>query len=178
MGIATERATAATSATVTITAAPAFVGITNSPNNWTINGLTHSGFVKNNTVYWSNPLGDTTTPTVGGATDGECYFTITNSSTIPTNVTLNISDFTGGDADPNTNAGTNNATAFGAYGYYSGLAMANKVVAKTTGSDVLIASLAGLTNKKWGIEIKLQADDWTSATNMTGTATITAISAE
>jgi uncharacterized membrane protein len=177
-GIATSPANAATSATVTITAAPAFVGITNDPNTWTINGLTHSGFVKNNTVYWSNPTDDQTTPTAGGATDGQCRFTLTNASTVPTNITLSIADFSGGDAIKNGNIGTSNTTHYGAYGYYSGLAMASKVIAQSSGSDPLIVSLAGLTNKKWGIEIKMQTVDWTSATNMTAVATITAISSE
>ena len=176
--VVVERAQAATSATVTITAQPAFVGIANSPSTWTVNNFTHSGFVKNNTVYYSNPTGDNLQPTGGGVLATECAFNMTNTSTVATNITLNIANFTGGDADANTNLGTNNATAFGAYGYYTGLAYANKVIAKTTASGVLIPNLAALTYKGWGIEIKLQANDWTSASNMTTTAVITAIAAE
>jgi hypothetical protein len=177
--VITESAQAVTSATVTITSAPAFVGISNAPNTWTINGITRSGYSKNDTTYYSNPLGDITIP-ANPVVDAACRFTITNTSTIATNITLNISDFSGGDASPNTNAGTNNATAFGAYGYATGMATyaTDKKIAKTTGSDQFVTNLAGTTDKKWGIEIKTQANDWVSSTNMTATATITAISSE
>ena len=42
-------ALAATSQNVTVTATPAFISISNTPTTWTVNGLTGSGVIAENT---------------------------------------------------------------------------------------------------------------------------------
>jgi len=165
--------TAATSQDVTVTAVPAFISISNTPGTWTINGITGSGVIAPNTTYYTNPLGDASSPGVT-VVDGECRFTVTNTSTVATDITVNFPNHTGGDASTNSGTGNNAATSFGAYGYYSGMTYTNKVIAKASGSNPLISNLAATTNFKWGLEYKSQTSAWTSGTSMTSTVTITA----
>lgn len=164
---------AATSAAVTVTATPGFIGIANSPGTWTINGIIGSGVILKGTAYYANPLGDTTSPSAT-VVDGECQFTITNTSTIATDLAVNFADFTGGDAMTNSGDGTNTANTFGAWSYVSGMTYSGKVVAQATGSAVLKDALAATTDIKWGVEVLIKADDFTSATAMSSTITITA----
>lgn len=166
-------AMADTSQNVTVTATPSYVSIANSPGTWTINGITGGGTILPNTTYYSNPLGDTTSPSAT-VVDGECRFTVTNTSTVATNIVVNFPNHSGGDASTNSNTGSNGATSFGAYAYYSGMTYANKVIAKATGSDNLITGQAATTDFKWGLEYTSQSDAWTSSTSMTSTVTITA----
>jgi len=163
---------AATSADVTITGTPTFIAITGT-DSWTINGLTGDSKMDVNTTYYSNPLGDTTSPSAT-VVDGECKFTVTNaSSNVALDLTVNIGNFSGGDAMTNSNLGTNGANSFGAYTYYSGMTYTGKVIGKTTGSAALYSDWSGST-LKWGIELKTQSGAWTSGTAETSTATITA----
>jgi hypothetical protein len=159
---------------VTVTATPSYLGISNAPTTWTLNEYSGNNTIQADTIYYSNPLGDTTPPSAT-VVDGECRFTITNTSSVPTYVVINISNFTGG-SDPMTNseAGTNGAGTFGAYSWYSGMTYPDdKVIAKTTGSDNLTSSLAANTDLKWGMEVKTQSDAWTGGTSSTATITIT-----
>jgi len=162
-----------TSQDVTVTAQPAFISISNAPNSWTINGITGSGKIDKDTTYYSNPLGDTVSPS-STVVDEECRFTITNTSSVAIDLTANFPDHTGGDASTNSNTGSPGATSFGAYGYYSGMLYANKVVMQSSSSSVLKDGLAAETNIKWGIEYSSQTNDWTSGTAMTSTVVITA----
>jgi hypothetical protein len=164
---------AATSQDVTVTASPAFIGIANAPSTWTLNGITGGGKANINTTYYANPLGDTTAPSAT-VVDGECRFTITNTSTIATDLTVNIGHFTGGDAMQNGDTGANGANQYGAYSWCSGMLYSGKVIAKTTGSGVMKDALAATTNIKWGAEILTQTDAWSSASDQTATMTITA----
>lgn len=166
-------ALAATSQDVTVTATPSFISISNSPGTWTIGGITGSGKILPNTVYYSNPLGDTTSPSTT-VVDGECRFTLTNTSTVAIDLTVNFPNHTGGDASTNSNLGTNDTTKFGAYSYFSGVLFANKVIAKASSSDVTYSNLAATTNIKWGLMYKSQSNDWTSGSAMSSTVTISA----
>lgn len=163
-----------TSQNVDVTATPAFISISNAPSTWTINGITGSGVIAPNTTYYSNPGGDTVSPTVGGATDGECRFTITNTSTVAINLTVLFPHHTGGDASTNSDAGTNGATSFGAKTYFTGQASAAWVVAKNTGSAVGKSALGAGVGIKWGLIYISQSNAWGSGTNMTSTVNITA----
>ena len=165
---------------ITVTATPSFIGITNAPEDWDINdivGVGNKGFILPDTVYYSNPLGDCTVPS-DDVVDGECRFTVTNASTIPTDLTVNFPDHAGGDASTNSDAGTNDTTKFGAYVYCTGMTYSSgKVVCKKAASDALKEDLAGTTNIKWGITYESQSDAWTSADAMTSTVVITATAA-
>ena len=163
--------------TVTVTATPSFVSISNAPGTWTLNGITGNGGIEIGTTYYSNPLGDTTPPSAT-VLDTECQFTITNTSTVITNVMVNIEDFTGGsDEMTNSNAGTNGAGSFGAYSWYEGMTTysSSKVIAETNASvsEILYSNLAAGAPLKWGMEILTQSDAWAGNTSSTADITIT-----
>lgn len=179
LSLSVTPALADTSQEVTITASPAFMAISNAPTTWVPNdivgdGVTPKGYISPDTVYHSNPLGDATTPS-DPVVDGECRFTITNTSNVATDLTVNFPDHTGGDASTNSDLGTNGATTFGAYSYCTGMTYSTgKVIAKTTGSDAMKENLAATTDIKWGLTYESQTNAWTSGTNMASTVTITA----
>ena len=166
---------AATDQDVTVTAKPSFIAIANAPSTWTINGLTGSGVIVVDTIYYSNPLGDTTVPSDDPIVDGECRFTITNTSTVAVDLTVNFPNHAGGDASTNNDDGANAAGAFGAYSYFSGDNFSDdKVVAKAAASDAAYGNLSAVTNIKWGLMYESQTDAWTSGDNMTSTVNIAA----
>jgi hypothetical protein len=169
-------ALADTSADVTITATPYFIGISNDPSTWTLNGITGSSVVLVDTKYYSNPLGDTTAPSAT-VVNGECRFTLTNDSTIDIDLKVTVGAFSGGDADmTNSDDGSNDATHFGAYAWYSGMTYANKVIAKSAASDDLYSSYSG-SSLKWGAEIETRTGAWTGGDASTATMTIAATAA-
>ena len=169
----------AASQDVTVTATPAFIAIANAPGDWDLNdivgdGVTPKGTVGPDTYYYSNPLGDELEPS-DPIVDGECRFTITNTSTIATDLTVLFPDYVGGDASTNSDDGSNGAATFGAYSYFSGDDYStDKVVAKSVGSDVGLDALAATTNIKWGLACETQTGAWTSAVAMVSTVSITA----
>lgn len=175
--VMTGPASAATYQDITVTATPSFISISNAPGTWDVNdivGVGNKGFIAVDTVYHSNPLGDCTTPS-DPVVDGECRFTITNTSTVPTDLTVDFPDHTGGDASTNSNLGTNDTTKFGAYSYCTGMTYSTgKVIAKATGSDPMKEDLAATTDLKWGLTYESQSNAWTSGTAMTSTVVITA----
>jgi hypothetical protein len=174
--VATLPVLAATTQDVTVTATPSFISIANAPATWALDGITGDSRVDINTVYYANPLGDTTAPAGANVVDGECRFTITNSSTVAIDLSVNCGNFTGGDAMTNTDTGNNGAGQYGAYSWASGTAYpGGRVIMKTAASGVLVDALAALTNIKWGGEIETQTDAWTSGDVMTATMTISAV---
>lgn len=169
---------AADTDTIVVTANPVFISIDNNPDTWTINGCLipavgkeGDGKIRKSSTYYSNPLGDSDVPSAT-VQDSECQFTITNTSNVHTDITVNFPDFVGGDAMTNSNTGSNGATSFGAYGWYSGMTYANKVILKASGSDVLLSNLGETTNKKFGMEVKTQTNAFASATAMTSSVVI------
>ena len=164
---------AATSAPMTITATPSYISCSSAPDSWSLNGITGSGLVAPNTQYYSNPLGDTTSPS-DPVVDGECQFTLTNTSTITTDMFVNTADFTGGSATmTNSNDGTNGATTFGAYSYCTGMTYSSgKVISKASASAATKTSLAPTTNIKWGLAIKTRTNAWTGGTASTSVVTV------
>lgn len=167
---------AAAAANISVTATPEYIAITNAPDTWLINSLTGTSVIAVDTVYWSNPLGDTTTPTVDGAgvVDGECRFTVTNTSTVAIDLTVLFPHHAAGDASTNSDSGENAAGSFGAKTYFTGQLVAGWVICKNAGSDVGKDALAATTNIKWGIQYESQSDAWTSGTPMTSTVNIAA----
>jgi len=170
-------ALAATTQNVTVTATPAFISISNSPTDWDVNDVAGAGgkTIEPSTTYYSNPLGDTTVPTATVA-DGECRFTVTNTSTVATNIVVNFPNHSGGDASTN-GSGTAGANAFAAFGYVSGVAFSSKVTLLATGSGNLISSLGATTNFKWGMQYDSQTGAWASGTAMSSTVVMTASAA-
>lgn len=169
-------ALAATAQNVTITATPSYIAISNSPATWTVNEYGTS-VLTIATEYWSNPLGDTTTPS-DPVVDGECRFTITNTSTVIIDLTVNFPHFTGGDTMQNSGTGSGGVGTFGAYSYCTGMTYSTgKVVADNSGSGFMKENLAATTDIKWGLSCDTQTDAWTSGDDMTSTVVITATAA-
>lgn len=167
-------ALAAPSDDIVVTATPSFIGISIAPDAWNPAGSTAKILI--NTTYYANPLGATTAPSAT-VLDTECTFTITNTSTVITNLTGNFPDFASGDAMTNINTGytTNGANAFGASSYVSGALLSAAVIIKSSASSVMITGLAATTDKKFGIAMKTKSGDFSSGTAMTSTITVTAV---
>jgi hypothetical protein len=167
-----------TSQPITITATPSFIGCTNTPGTWTLNGIDGSGLIAVDTIYYSNPIGasgDVTAPgaTAGVVVDAECYFSLTNTSTVTTDMFIDIGNFTGGSAImTNSDDGSNGATSFGAYSYCTGTVWANKVLCKVSSDTATKEDLAPTTNIKWGAQIETRTNAWTGGTSSTATMTV------
>ena len=169
-------ALAATSQDVTVTATPSYIAISNDPATWSVGDVAAGTTARLtiNTAYYSNPLGATTVPS-DPVVDGECRFTLTNTSSVAIDLTVNIVHFTGGDAMQNGDTGSAGVGSFGSYTYCTGMTYSTgKVICKNSGSTVLKDALAATTNIKWGIMLTTQTDAWTSGSAMSSTATITA----
>lgn len=164
---------------VTITALPSYVSFSSAPTTWTLNGLTGTGVIDVDTVYYANPLGDTTAIAGDDVTDAECYFTWTNGSSVNITVTVNCGNFTGGDAVMgNSGDGSNGATTFGGYSWYSGgNYTSTRQVMKETGSTALYTTTVAGEDLKWGAQIETRTDAWTGGDPSTSTLTITAAEA-
>jgi hypothetical protein len=178
-GLLVSPVSAATTAVVTVTGTPAYISITIAPTTYTINSDTGGNSGMNpSTTYYSNPLGSTTSPSAT-VVDGECDFTITNTSTtIATDLTGNMSDGSGG-SNPmaNVNGAAAGAASYSAYAYFSGETFASKVLLKSSGSTLknfsATGGLAAATNLKVGFQFSTQTGAWTGGVGSTYTLTIT-----
>lgn len=182
---------AATSEGVTVTATPAYVAMSNDPDTWTLNdivgdGVSPKGTIAIDTIYYSNPYGDGASPATEQDSEGadtviagECRFTITNTSTITTDVFVVIGSFTGGSANmTNSDDGSNGATAYGAYSYCTGMTYSTgKVVCKSSGSAATKEDLAPTTDIKWGLALETQTDAWAGGSASTATMTVSLVAA-
>ena len=160
---------AATSAEVTVTATPSYIAITNSPNTWTINGIAGSSVILPDTIYYAKGGANETTAPSSTVLDTECYFTVTNSSSVNIDLTVTCGDFTGGGADmTNSDDGSNGATTYGMFCWYEGMTYASKVVVKSAASTAMITNVAPATTElDWGVEIETRTNAWTSGTSST-----------
>ena len=168
---------AAGSANITVTGTPLFLSITNTPNTWTLNGITGSGTIAVDTVYYANPLGDTTPPSAT-VDAGECQFnTSVTAGATTCDLTVTMGAFTGGNATM-TNSdsdGSNGESTYGAFCWYDGMTYSSKVVVKSTGSDEMYSSgLAAEASLNWGAEIETRTGAWEGGGASTATLTITA----
>ena len=168
---------AATTAVVTVTGTPAYISITIAPTTYTINSDTggNSGMLIN-TTYYSNPLGGTTSPSTI-VVDGECDFTISNTSSVAADYTGNMSDGSGGsNAMTNVNGATPGASSYAAYAYYSGETFTSKVLLKSSGSTLgnFKSNVTAAASLKVGFQFATQTAAWSGGTGSTYTLTITA----
>jgi len=176
-GLLVSPVSAATTAVVTVTGTPAYISITIAPTTYTINSDTGGNSGMNpSTTYYSNPLGSTTSPSAT-VVDGECDFTITNTSTtIATDLTGNMSNGSGG-SNPmtNVNGATAGAASYSAYAYYSGETFASKVLLMSSGSTLGNFKLnqAAAGTLKVGFQFATQTGAWTGGVGSTYTLTIT-----
>lgn len=131
---------AATTATVTITATPEYLAITNDSGNWAIGAI-----AENTTVYFTADDLVPAEPLV----DGDMKGTITNTGSVTSDVDVKCADFTGGvgwtlSADETPGANEVNLRA-GITGMANLAAMIQVVNADTE----LIDSLAASGTMKW-----------------------------
>jgi hypothetical protein len=178
---------AATTAGITVTSTPQFLAITISPSSYNFTGVNGTGssgaggqgVIPNNT-YYSNPNTDTTAPTAAGALTGECDFTITNTSSVPTNLTVVAANFTAGsDQSTNINSSIGNttttpgATSYEMQSYFTGQATAAWTPCwNTVGGPASYSNLAATTNITFGLIYKDQTNAWTGGTAGQFTVTV------
>jgi hypothetical protein len=138
------------------------------------------GVVPNNT-YYSNPNGDTTAPTGAGALTGECDFTITNTSSVPTNMTVVAANFTAGsDQSTNINSSIGNTTTTPRDNILRNAVVFHRTghggnwtpCWNTTGGAVSYSNLAATTNITFGLIYKDQTNAWTGGTAGQFTVTV------
>jgi len=162
-----------TSQDVTVTATPSFVTITNSPGTWAVGNAGTKIFV--DTFYYANPGGGTTPPSAT-VLDAECHFTAdTTGSTVDVDLTVTWGSFTGGSCDM-TNSdsdGSNGASTYGAFCWYSGMTYSGKVVVKSSGSSAMLEDHSA-GSIKWGVEIETRTNAWAGSSASTSTLTVTA----
>lgn len=165
---------ALTTAEVTVTAVPSYVGITIDNTAWTLNGISGSGLLAINTTYYSKASGAETTTFSDPVTDAECWHTVTNDSSVNITLKADMSNFTGG-TDPMTNGnGTAGANAFAAWVCESGVNWSTeKVVMNTTGSGTFWTSTTAGDDIKVGFGVQTQTGDWTGGGSQTSTITLT-----
>lgn len=151
------------------------ISITNTPSGWVLNGITKNSRISPNTIYYANPLGDNLSPSAT-VQSNQCYFNVTVADgTCAVDLTVTWSNFSSGDAVmDNSNDGTNGATTFGAYSWYNGMTYANKVIAKSAGSNILYSNLSSGASLLWGAEVKTRTNTFTGGNSSTSTIIITA----
>jgi len=123
------------------------------------------GLVGENDSYWSMGS-DPTFP----LDDGECFFTLTNNSTCPVNISIRATNFSGGGGW--TLAGTPGINTVTLKAGKSGDAAEGNMVTLTTFDKSFISNLAESTGKMW--EIKLETGTFTDYVEKTSTITLTA----
>lgn len=166
-------ALALTTTTVYVNATPYFMSFTIAPNNWGVNVTTGTDVITPSTIYYSNPLDEMVVPS-DPVVNGECWFTITNTSTVATTITINWANFTGGDAMTNSNTGDAGATSFGGRSYFSGNDYSTEnVVAQTAASAAAFSNLAATTNILFGLTLATQTNAWASSAVMNSAVTVT-----
>ena len=176
-GLLVSPVSAATTAVVTVTGVPAFISITILPITYTINSDTGgNSAMLINTTYYSNPLGGTTSPSAT-VVDGECDFTISNTSSVAADYTGNMSDGSGG-SNPmtNVNGATPGAASYAAYAYYSGETFASKVLLKSSGSTLanFKSNVTAAASLKVGFQFATETGAWSGGVGSTYILTITA----
>ncbi|MBA7625534.1 hypothetical protein ES703_32965 [subsurface metagenome] len=168
---------AATTAEVTVTAVPSYVGITIDNTAWTLNGISGSGLLAKDTTYYSQATLSETTAFGDPVLAANCWHTVTNDSSV--NITLkgDMSVFSGG-TDPMTNGnGTAGANAFAAWVCEAdGVAdwSTDKVVMDTTGSGTFWTSASPGDDIKVAFGVQTQTNAWDQADDQTTTILLTA----
>lgn len=161
---------------ITITGAPAYVCIATAQNTWTINGINGDGKMRVGKTYYAdnNGITDDTVPPTDPVEQADCYFHTVNTSTCVTDISVNIPDFTGGDASANSNTGSATTVKFGAYSWCVGMALPG-VIAESSNSANLVTGLLALTDLYWGVTLSTRTNAWSSSSSMTSLMTIDAV---
>lgn len=191
----TSGAQAATSDTIEVTATPAWVAISVTPDSWLVNSLpdqdatpdpspalrTGDSLIRRNATYYSNPTlvkGNVTGPAGATWADSECLFTLTNNSTVTADIYVSFPNFTGGQTMTNGGTGTPGANTFGAYTYVSGGSAAGILAVADNSTDKVKADVAADNGTfKFGLKLLTQTAKWTVQGTMTSTVLVSAFEA-
>jgi hypothetical protein len=172
---------AALTQSVTVTATPSYVAIANTPGTWTLNGVKGDGFILVNTIYYAIDAAKTNDTTGPGATvaAADCRFALTDTSSVNITLKVTMENFAGGIDNMTNGDGTNGATSYAAYSYYSGMTYTDKKIVKKVAdigtTDVMYTSTsAGGADIAWAVQVETQENAWTGADASTATLTITA----
>lgn len=171
-----------TSQSVTVTATPSFIAVENTPDTWTMNGVKGDGFILVNTIYYAIDVAKASDTTGPGATvaAADCRFALTDTSSVNITLKVTMEDFAGGSANmANSEDGTNGATNYGAYSYYSGMTYTAKKVVKEvanigTTTAMYTSSTPGGADIAWAVQVETQENAWAGSSASTATLTITA----
>jgi hypothetical protein len=123
------------------------------------------GYVGETHSYWSNGAAP-----VFPLDDGECFFTLTNNSSAPADITIRATNFTGGTGW--TLAGTPGVNIVTLKAGKSGDNAEGDMVIVTTGDQSFITSMPAFSNRKW--EIKLDTGTFSDGVPKSSTITLTA----
>jgi hypothetical protein len=123
------------------------------------------GYVGETHSYWSNGAAPTFP-----LDDGECFFTLTNNSSAPADITIRATNFTGGVGW--TLAGTPGVNTVTLKAGRSGDNAEGDMVILTTGDQSFITSMPASSSWKW--EIELETGTFTDNILKTSTITLTA----
>jgi hypothetical protein len=134
--------------------------ITNTPSSIDF------GSVRVNSSYWSNG----SAPTFP-LDDGECYFTLTNLSSAPVNISIRATDFSGGTGWTLTGGIPGQDEARLKAGRSGDIAEGD-MVSLNTGDQGFITGLGASASKKW--ELKLETGTFSDNVVKTSTITLTA----
>ncbi len=175
----------ATSQNVTVTATPSYIAIANTPGTWTLNGVKGDAMILTDTIYYAIGAAKASDTTAPGATvvDADCRFALTDTSSVNITLKVTMEDFAGGDANMgNSEDGSNGATTYGSYSYYSGMTYADKKVVKEvanigTTTAMYTSTVAGGADINWAVYVETQTDAWAGSGSSTSTLTITAAKA-
>jgi len=147
------------------------VGYATSPSTADISNTPSSknfGVVSENSFYWANG----TTPTFP-LQNSQCYFTLTNRSSVAVNIVIRATNFTGGVGW--ALAGTPGANIVTLKAGRSGDAAEGNMLTLTTSNQSFISGLAASTSRLW--ELKLETGTFTDELEKSSTITLTATSA-
>jgi len=159
---------------ITVTALPSYTSFSSTNTTWALNDLTGDGLVAVDTIYYANPLGDTTPPSAT-ILDGECLWEWTNDSTVDLDIFVDCSAFTGGDATMTPSSdGSNGVDVCGCYSWVSGSNnTTDKEVMKTSGSSSVYTTATPGEDKHWGAQIETRTNAWLGNGQSTATISIT-----
>ena len=152
-------ALADTTQDVTVTATPSYISITNAPTTEALGAISPS------TTNWA--LGGETAP-ADPLVDAGCTFTLTNNSSVDTDIAIQATNFTGGVGW--TLAGIVGADTVVMKAGQSTDGFAAMIVVTTTG-QAFISALAPATTKKW--EFNLATGTFTDGAEKSSTITLT-----
>jgi len=157
-------ALAATTQTVTITATPTYIALTNSEDTWAV------GTVAGSTAYWWTS--DSNAPDEPFV-DGDMKSTITNTGSVAEDIDVKVAAFTGG---AGWTISTDDSPDEGEISIRAGITgTANEagMIQVITTDTELVDGLASSGTKKWCMEMETPAT-FTDGVEKSGTVTLTA----